>query len=177
MADEGNIVISRKLFKSKAWRELKPNAKALLIELFLRRQMRRVKIAGNNPGKRWSCINNGHIIFTYKEANKILSWSSPKFLRYRDELIEKGFLDIANPGGYFEGHPATYIVPGCDGDKINADRWKKYGTDAFISVIREPDKRAFKGQGFRTYWRRKKGKTDKVKHIERPRRAIKLQNQ
>ena len=66
--------------------------------------------------------NEHNIIFTIKEAKKIMSEST--FRKARNQLIERGFIDIIKRGG-LEKQPTIYGL---------SDRWKKYGTKEFIKV-------------------------------------------
>ncbi len=161
--DRGLVYIERDLLTSEAWKSLTAHAKSLLIEFLMRRQLKKVRL-GASASKSWIVINNGKIILTYADAKSILGWSAPKFTRYRDELIAKGFLDVLNPGGNFEGCCALYAVPGKPLDKHSADRWQAYGTVHFQEVIRPPDSKSFKGRGFKDYWIARKGGKVKPLH-------------
>lgn len=64
--------------------------------------------------------NAKHIIFTYQEANKVMSINT--FIKSRNKLIENGLIDIIKRGG-LERQPMVYGL---------SDRWKQYGTKEFI---------------------------------------------
>jgi len=66
--------------------------------------------------------NRKHIIFTYREAIKIMHQDT--FTRCRNKLIENGLIDIIKRGGFYN-QPAIYGL---------SDRWKKYGTKDFVKI-------------------------------------------
>ncbi len=66
--------------------------------------------------------NEHNIIFTYQDAEKIMSKST--FIKSRNQLIERGFIDVIKRGG-LEKQPVIYGL---------SNRWKKYGTEEFIKV-------------------------------------------
>ena len=66
--------------------------------------------------------NRKHIILTQNEIKKVMSINT--FYKSRDQLIEKGFIDVVKRGG-LEKQPAIYGL---------SDRWKKYGTKEFIKI-------------------------------------------
>ena len=85
----------------------------------------------------WQITNNGEIVFTYNEAEK-LGFTRPKFKRALDQLIEYGFIDIEYHGGGMMKDFSKYAI---------SDRWKLFGTDEFIKKIRPKDTR---GLGFKS---------------------------
>ncbi len=122
------IVVERGLIESQAFLSLQ-GVSAQLLFLFLgRRQMEKKR-----TGKRsiWVCTNNGQIEFTYLEAEKKYGISKKRFARAIDELIEKGFLDVAHHGGAYQGDKSRYSLQ---------DSWKDYGTDKFVAVHRPKEK-------------------------------------
>jgi hypothetical protein len=66
--------------------------------------------------------NEHSIIFTIKEAKKIMS--EGVFKTSRNQLIERGFIDVVRRGG-LEKRPTIYGL---------SDRWRKFGTKEFIKV-------------------------------------------
>ena len=67
--------------------------------------------------------NNGDIVFTYSEAKELGIKSSQTFHRVKKELIEeKGFIDIADAGNWYDKKPTKYSI---------SERWRKYGTDEY----------------------------------------------
>jgi hypothetical protein len=70
--------------------------------------------------------NNGEIIFTYAEAKELGIKSSQTFFRVIKELVEeKGFIDIAEPGNWYEKEPTKFAI---------SYRWKRYGTPEYKKV-------------------------------------------
>jgi len=98
--------IEHKIINSEAWKGLKAHTKWLYFEFKLR----------------WYGDNTKNIIFTYQEANKIMSINT--FINDRKLLIERGFIDLIKRGG-LEKQPMIYGL---------SNRWKKYGTNDFIKV-------------------------------------------
>lgn len=93
----------------------------------------------------WHIINNGEIEYTYSEAEK-RGISRASFMRGIDELIEKGFIDIAHSGsGGMKGDKSKYSI---------SERWQAWGTERFEKKIRPKDKRG--GRGFAVYWNKKR---------------------
>lgn len=64
--------------------------------------------------------NKKHIILTYKEAIKFMSINT--FIKSRNKLIERGFIDVIKRGG-LERKPMVYSL---------SDKWKEYGTKDFV---------------------------------------------
>jgi hypothetical protein len=98
--------IEHKILKSEAWKGLKANNKWLYFEF-------KYRFYGDN---------SKHIIFTYQEAIKIMSKGA--YVKARNQLIERGFIDVIKRGG-LEKQPTIYGI---------SDRWKKFGTKDFIKV-------------------------------------------
>ena len=98
--------IEHNILNSEAWKGLKAHTKWLYFEFKIR----------------WYTDNTYHIIFTYKEAVKVMSINT--FIKCRNKLIERGFIDVINRGG-LEKQPAIYGL---------SDRWKKYGTKDFVKI-------------------------------------------
>ena len=133
--DGFNVSIDSNLFRSDAWISLKGKwTSKVLMEFYCRRQMQKV----NKKSKRWEIINNGEIVFPYRDAQKRFknengnSISTSTFARALDELVEKGFIDIKYSGGGMEGDISKYSI---------SDRWKKYGTPEFVKKSRTKDTR------------------------------------
>ena len=115
----GPIFIDRDMIKSSAFLSLKRRALQVLLIFLSKRQMGKVPI-----GKReaWVCINNGEIIFTYREAKEKYDITFGAFSRAITELVETGFLDITRPGIGYARVSTLYAV---------SDRWQDYGTEQF----------------------------------------------
>ncbi len=116
------MFLAADLLESNAYRSLSHMARTVLIEFMKRRII--VKAPNNNGfyGK-LDIQNNGKIIFTYNEAKNLYKISSRSFKMCLAELVEKGFIDIADqaPAGYGK-LPSKYAI---------SKRWENYGTDRF----------------------------------------------
>jgi hypothetical protein len=81
------------------------------------------------PGGRdaWTITNNGELEFTYAEAKKKYGITKGQFVRALDQLIDRGFLDVAATGmGVFKAKTLYSI----------SYRWQHWGTDAFDKAER-----------------------------------------
>ena len=89
-------------------------------------------------------MNNGHITFTYAEAEK-LGYPRPTFRRAIDKLIEVGLIDLTyqGQGGYVSDNGEVLGESSLYG---MSDRWQDYGTDNFVMKERKKDTR--KGRGW-----------------------------
>jgi len=95
-------------------------------------------------------LNNGELEFTYIEAKDKYGITASRFTRSIDELVEKGFLDVTNPGGGVHKMKTLYGI---------SERWRAYDTPGFKKIGR-PERR-FKC-GFRRgndFWKRSKRKS------------------
>ncbi|MBA7581159.1 hypothetical protein ES708_23061 [subsurface metagenome] len=101
-------VIEHKLADSEAFKDLNLSTKWLYMEF-------KFRFHGDNER---------HIIFTYKEAIKIMN--NITFIKSRDRLLENGLIDIVKRGG-FNKEPTIYGL---------SDRWKKFGTKEFVKFNR-----------------------------------------
>jgi len=142
------IYIVPELIDSKAYMELSGTAAKVLIWFLRRRQVSKV---GRKGKQKWSIINNGKIVFSYAEAENKYGLTRPRFARAINDLIEKGFIDIAHHGGGMMGDCTLYAI---------SERWRYYGTDQFISQSRPKDTR---GLGFnKKNWEKRTGKKRKA---------------
>ena len=71
-------------------------------------------------------LNNGQLVYTYDEAEK-RRITRPAFVRALDDLIEHGFLEITQSGAGMFRSTTFYAL---------AERWKVWGTDAFVAKPR-----------------------------------------
>lgn len=112
--------IEQRLLKSKAYRGLRtPTAYFVLGIFWTKRQMTRV---GRSGKKQWVIANNGEIVFTYEEAKTKYGISYGAFRRAIDELLDKGFIDIAESGAGLHKSANLYSI---------SERWKLYGTEKY----------------------------------------------
>jgi len=119
------IVLEQVLVKSKAWLSLSGTAKDVYLLFRTKCQM------GKTPGKpkkhEWGILNNGQIVFTYVEAKEKYGITSSRFRRALDELIHKGFMDVAATGMGVHKVETLYAI---------SDRWRDHGTSHFKEVSR-----------------------------------------
>jgi len=102
--DGSYSVIEHSIINSEAWKGLKAYTKWLYVEFKLK----------------WYGDNTKNITLTYKEAKKIMAIKT--FIKARNILIERGFIDVTRRGG-LEKQSMIYGL---------SNRWKKYGTKDFI---------------------------------------------
>lgn len=156
MAKGSVIVLEQSLVKSKAWLAL--SGAAPIVYLIFRTKCRIDKPPGK-PGKRRRVIlNNGELVFTYIEAKSRYGISPSRFRRAIDELIAKGFIDIADTGMGVHKVATCYAI---------SERWRDYGTPGFKEVKRPKPKIA--NPGFKrgnTLWKKaqKKKSSDENAH-------------
>ena len=119
------IVLEQRLVKSGAWLSLSGTAKAVYL---LFRTKLKVGRPPGKPGKRdWTILNNGELVFTYREAWSRYAITASRFRRALDELISKGFIDVEATGMGVQKVATFYAV---------SDRWRNYGTPAFRGAKR-----------------------------------------
>jgi hypothetical protein len=126
MAKESTvIVLEQRLVKSAVWLSLSGTAKAVYL---LFRTKCKVGRPPGKPGKRgWMILNNGELVFTYREAWRKYAITASRFRRAIDELIEKGFIDVEATGMGVHKVTTLYAV---------SERWRDYGTPAFRQAKR-----------------------------------------
>lgn len=126
------VVIERELLKSKAYRTLSGTAKNVFADFMMKRKLQKLKAAKRGRKDDWVITNNGEIEYSYTEAEKKdppIKRSS--FARALDQLIEHGFIDIADPGsGGWRGDKSLYSI---------SERWRLYGTPDFKKAERQKD--------------------------------------
>ena len=119
------IYVDRDIPKSKAYLSLNGTSAKMLLVFLGKRQMLHL---GRGKKKEWICTNNGNIYFTYKEAKEKYNISHPAFSRAIEELVSKGFIDIARQGIGIAKIATLYSI---------SDRWKKYGKKDFVEIKRQ----------------------------------------
>jgi hypothetical protein len=119
------IVLERRLLMSQAFRQLRTAAAHQVLMIFMsKRRVEKEKLPRRTG---WVITNNGEITFTYREAEKKCGLSPARFRNAVDELIAKGFIDIAGPGMGVYKVTTFYSI---------SDRWRNYGTDQFVKKDR-----------------------------------------
>ncbi len=117
MGKSRNIWFPTELIDSKAYVAIKTaTAHKVLAKFFTKRQCEQV---GRRGKEQWIIRNNGEIDFTYKEAKREYGISESTFRNAIDELISKGFIDIAASGMGVHKVTTHYSI---------SDRWRLYGT-------------------------------------------------
>ena len=125
MSSQTNLYIDNHWPTSKAFLALKTAAAIQVLLIFCKK--RRFARVGRAGKKQYEMINNGELVFTYADAKRKYGFTESRFNRAIDELVEKGFLDIAQTGaGLFK--KTTFYSLG--------SRWLKYGTREFKEVVR-----------------------------------------
>ncbi len=99
--------VEKELFESKAYLSLKGFAPQLLILLLGKRSFCKIK---RGKKRKYECVNNGNITFTYKEAQQKYGLTIPRFTRAIDELLSKGFIKIVHQGGGIDGDQTIYAL-------------------------------------------------------------------
>ena len=129
------IMVERELLKAEAFHSLSGTAKTVLFDFLMKRKIKGVKVHGRKVPM---LLNNGELVYSYAEAEQ-KGIPRSTFMRSLDELVSKGFIDIAWSGsGGKKGDVSLYGL---------SDRWAAFGTDKFKPATRPKDKR--QGRGFR----------------------------
>lgn len=110
------------------------------LDFLRKRQMTQIKRPKRSDD--WIIKNNGEIVFSYSEAEH-KGIGRREFRNAIDELIDKGFLDIAHQGsGGRSGDMTKYFID---------ERWKEYGTPSFRPANNPRRKDVRKGRGWSVY--------------------------
>jgi hypothetical protein len=124
-----NIWVERGLIESKAFAALKTTtAHRVLLIFYTKRQFEK---SGRRGKEQWYIKNNGEIVFTYNEAKKRYGISYSAFRNARDEILDKGFVDIAASGQGTYKVATFYSI---------SDRWRLYGTPEYEPAQPRPKK-------------------------------------
>lgn len=128
------VYLENELLQSQAVKEIK-SAKTfkVLLEFYRRRIMRKPKDRRCKHSKA-VILNNGEIVLRYSDAKKLLGIPQTTYSRCLTELVELGFLDIAEMACGLHRQPTKFSI---------SERWKKYGTPDFDNVKRERIKPPF----------------------------------
>jgi hypothetical protein len=125
------VVIDQDVLKSEAWLSLSGVAPQVYLLFLTKRRMEKMKRRGT---KGHICTNSRELIFTYREAQTKYHISQPRFRRAIDQLVGRGFLDIAKPGKAVARIATEYAL---------SERWRDYGTPTFQQSERERVKVGF----------------------------------
>jgi hypothetical protein len=126
--------LDAELINSDAFRDLTQTA--ILVYLDFRLRMKIFKKTRNSPPE---ITNNGELVYTYIEAEKA-GISRPSFQRAIDQLIEYGFIYIAESGAGLFRSATLYGMSG---------QWKKWGTPSFTIIPRPRRNGLFPNVGFK----------------------------
>ena len=142
----GNCIwFEKKLLRSSAFRSLSRWSFLVYFDFLRKRQMDQRKDAKRSDS--WIIRNNGEIVYPYSEAEK-KGIGRREFRNAIDELMAKGFLDIAHQGsGGRSGDMSRYSID---------DRWKNYGKPSFSPAKKPRVKDSRKGRGWSAYHAKKK---------------------
>jgi len=126
------------LIESDAVRDLTGKWALLVLIRFHQKAHRKKTSRRKQPLHKYEITNNGEILFTYSEAKELGIKSEKTFHNIKRILVEdKGFIDIADPGNWYEGKPTKYAI---------SNRWKWYGKPDYKKV--EVPRLLPKGLGF-----------------------------
>lgn len=131
------VVIEKALINSPAFRSLRSCAVHVYLDFLGKRRLKEDKYR-KSRGPRWRILNNGEIEYTYSEAEK-RGISKPSFATSIDQLVERGFIDIAETGAGVYRMKTLYSI---------STRWKDWGTEQFVEKKRPRRPRRHGGIGF-----------------------------
>jgi hypothetical protein len=124
----------------------------MAVYLIFRTKCQYGKMQGK-PGKRGRVLlNNGELVFTYAEALEKYGITAPRFRRAIDELIARGFIDVAATGAGTFKAVTLYSI----------SEWRRhYGIPDFIEAKRLKRSAGYPGfkRGNRLHTRRRKKKS------------------
>ncbi len=112
------IYFEREIVKSKAWFSLGGASPQVYLVFKSKCQYARPNGCNN-----WKLTNNGQIEFSYVEAKRSYGVAPSRFRRAIDDLIDKGFIDIAGTGMGVHKVLTYYSI---------SERWKSYGEPTFV---------------------------------------------
>jgi len=90
---------------------------------FLRKRVVQKVSRGQARREQYEIMNNGEIEFPVREAQARLNIASRTFQAAIKELVEKGFIDVADYKLEINKVTKLYAI---------SERWKKYGTGEFV---------------------------------------------
>lgn len=128
------VFVAHALIESPASRALSGTALRVLLIFHQKRQLEPVLFAGRTE---WRVVNNGRIVFTYREASTKHGVPASNFRRALDQLIEHGFIDVARPGQPIARAETLYAM---------SDRWRRFGLPGFLKQTRPKETRRYGAQ-------------------------------
>ena len=127
------IYLEPQLLDSPAFNELNRTELRVLIHFYRKRQFPSKK---GRKKRSHEILNNGQIVFTYREAAETLGVSKSAFTRALDGLSEHGFIDIGLTGAGLYRSATKYGI---------STRWKRWGTPQFVELQRRRPTRTLRG--------------------------------
>jgi len=145
-----NFWTERIMVKSPAFIDLTGKAPHVLMIFRTKFQMEQ---EGRSGRKEWVILNDGQLEFRYSEARE-LGMSNYQFSRAIAQLLDRGFIDVAQPGG--QHRPTLYRT---------SEKWREWksGTHFFI---RQPDRRAHKVAAARSARARRRYVTESEEGVQ-----------
>jgi len=114
------------LIESEACRDLSGKWALMVLVRFHQKAHRKNPSKKKQALHRYIITNNGEIVFTYSEAKELGIKSERTFNKVLKQLVEdKGFIDIAEPGNWYEKRPTKFAI---------SNRWKLYATPDYERV-------------------------------------------
>jgi len=141
MGKKNFVVFEAEFLRSPAFLSLTGKTPQVVCIFHTKKQMGKV---GRSGHQHWVILNNGEIVFPYSEASKKYGISTGQFERALSQAIERGFIDVAEPGG----------MRTCTKYSIS-DRWADYGAPSFVHSHRVKDQRGYRQEAARTARARK----------------------
>ena len=155
MAKNKVIVLEQRLVKSRAWLSLTGASQSVYC---IFRTKCKIAKKYQHP-KKDGCLldrilNNGELVFTYDEAEEKYGIKRGRFGRTIDQLIDRGFIDIAATGMGVCRVETWYAI---------SDRWEDYGTEKFKHVKRPKPQIANPGFKKRNdFWKKTNRRLNKI---------------
>jgi hypothetical protein len=115
-------ILEPDLIESDAVRDLSGKFALLVLIRFHQKAHRRNPSRKKQGIQKMIITNNGEIVFTHAEARELGIKSSGTFWKVCRELVEKGFLELAEYPNWLEKKPGKWAI---------STRWKWYGTNRF----------------------------------------------
>jgi hypothetical protein len=123
--------MDKNLLVSDAFRTLTKTAMLVLFDFHGKKRV-------HGRGEKRKVLNNGDFLYSYNEAKK-KGISGSAFMNAIDQLIERGFLYVAEQGGGMKGHPSRYGL---------SSHWRQFGSPAFKALVRKKRCAQYPNAGF-----------------------------
>ena len=144
------LVLSKKMLRSKAFIKLTGAAKQILLELRIRLKLDHYKPSkySRRSSEQFFESNNGKLVFRYSDIYKMFGYSTATISSAIDQLVAKGFIEIAELGCGVKRQPHKIAL---------IKNWEKYGTDEFKPGLGKSNKPV--NGGFKKRKQRRNSKT------------------